>query len=811
MSYHLQATFSRGELDPELVYRSDLELFRSSLAECENFITLKRGGLRRRGGTKFIAELKNSSDKGWLVPFEFGNDQYYMLEFGDFYFRVFTNEGRVEPVEVTTPYSKEVLPDLKFVQSTDTLFFTGGGLPPQALQRHGETVWAMVPVEFEDGPYLDINISPTSLKPAGTGNPVPAMTSNTTPAGGTASASNGAQNIWQVFRRQEGKTVFSDTGEGWIQYQFSSAKVIDAYMLQAPNDNSQNDDMPWQWTLEGSNDGTNWTILDTQDGQDTWASNEWRQYAFHNDAGYTYYRMNFKQGGGSTSDNSAIGQIVFHEAGAGQTAFDLTASSVEGINGGEGFKASDVGRHIRFRGTDGFWRWFKIDSRTTSTKVKVKLFGQALQDTRSQTSWRLGAWSDTTGWPETIGWHKNRLAFAGTSEEPQKVWESRTEDFNNFTVSHVLQASDAVTVGILSGQVNRIQWLVDDNDLIVGTTRAVRALGKATDQDVYGPDNVDQRPQTNFGANGVSPIKVGSVLLYFGPYGTDMREMAYDFGADGRVSQSVSEVQSHLFSGGVRGACYQQYPDSIIWQWDTAGKGIGFTYERQQEVYGMQRHDFGGDVECMADLSSVQSDEVWMIVKRTINGQTRRYIEIMQRPFRSGQIEDAWHLDCASLYDHTPVNALSGLTYLEGEDVIMYADGTDYPTRVVGGQVSLPNGQLASKILVGLNVSARAKTLPFPIAAKDGSSMGRKLRVDSCSIAVLETGTLKAGSGETFMDELIYYSAGDQAGKPAPLRSGVLDQTVETRWEDGGQLTLEASGGKPSTILAINFGTDGEP
>ncbi|WP_269580848.1 hypothetical protein [Roseibium sp. Sym1] len=810
MSYHLQATFSRGELDPELIYRSDLELFRSSLAECENFVTLKRGGLRRRGGTKFVGQMKQSADAGWLIPFEFGNGQYYMLEFGDHYFRVYTRSGRVGSVEVATPYSVSDLPGLKVVQSTDTLFITGGGAAPHALKRLGETTWTLEPMEFKDGPYLDVNISPTNLKPSGLGNPVPDMTSNTAPTG-TVTAFNNSTSAWKVFDRSSGKVVLSSGATGWVQYEFPNAVVIDAYMLQAPNDNSQNDDMPWQWNIEASGDGLNWTVLDTQEGQDTWASNEWRQYAFHNETAYTHYRLSFSQGGGANGDNSAIGQIVFHQAGDDQTSFSLTASGTDGINGGTGFQFSDTGRHIRFRGSDGFWRWFKITSVVSTTRVNVRLYGQALLDLKAQTSWRLGAWSGTSGWPETIGWHKSRLAFAGTREEPQKIWESQTEDYTNFSVSHTLQASDAVTAAILSGQVNRIQWLVDDNDLIVGTSRAVRAVGKATEQDPYGPENVDQRPETNFGANSVNPIKVGSVLLYFGAYGTDMREMAYDYAADGRVSQSVSEVQSHLFRTGIVGACYQQYPDSIIWLWDRSGRGIGFTYERQQQVYGMHRHDFGGQVECMADLSGELSDEVWMIVKRTINGQTRRYIEIMQTPFAGDDIADAWHLDCASKYEGAPANTLSGLGYLEGEDVILYADGTDYRTTVTGGEAGLPNGQVATKILVGLDVRARARTLPYPVASQDGASLGRKLRADTCRIAVLDTGTLKAGAEETYLDQLVQYRAGDPSGEPAPLRSGVLDQAVETRWEDGGQLTLEAGGGKPSTILAINFGRDGEP
>ncbi|WP_422377440.1 hypothetical protein [Roseibium sp.] len=785
-------------------------MFRSALAQCENFITLKRGGLRRRGGTRFVAELKNSLQGGWLIPFEFGNGQSYMLEFGEGYFRVFTSSGRIQGVEVPTPYSVSDLSKLKFVQSTDTLFITGGEIAPQALKRRAETSWVIEPMDFQDGPYLDVNIAPTNLKPSDLGNPVPKMTSSSA-QNGSASASHNSSAAWQVFDRSEGKVVLSSGASGWLQYHFTSAVVIDAYMLQAPNDNSQNDDMPWQWNIEASNDGTNWTILDTQDGQDTWASNEWRQYAFHNETGFTRYRLSFRQGGGPNGDNAAIGQLVFHQAGQDQTPFDLTASNTAGINGGDGFKATDVGRHIRFRGSDGFWRWFKISSRISTKKVKVQLFGQALLDDKAQTSWRLGAWSGTTGWPETVGWHKSRLAFAGTREEPQKVWESQTEDYTNFSVSHVLQASDAVTAAILSGQVNRIQWLVDDNDLIVGTTRAVRALGKATDQDPYGPENVDQRPETNFGANGISPIKIGSVLLYFGSYGTDMREIAYDFSADGRVSQSVSEVQSHLFKAGIFGASYQQYPDSILWLWDSSGRGIGFTYEREQQVYGMHRHDFGGAVECMADLSAAGADEIWMIVKRTVNGQVRRYIEVMQKPFLGGAQEDAWHLDCASRYQGPPVNTLSGLGYLEGEEVVLYADGTDYQATVHGGEISLPNGQTAEKILVGLDVRATAKTLPFPVNAQDGATLGRKLRVDTCAIAVLETGTLKVGSEVTHLDQLIHYRAGDQAGAPAPLRTGVLQPVPETRWEGGGQLTLEANGGKPSTILAINFGKDGEP
>ena len=172
MSYHLQATFSRGELDPELIYRSDLELFRSSLAECRNFLTLKRGGLRRRGGTRFHCELKNSATRGWLIPFEFGNGQNYMLEFGDYFFRVHTTAGRVGRSRPGPHMRRPYCQILKFVQSTDALFIAGGGIAPQVLKRLAETSWTIEPAEFKDGPYLDVNMTATSLEP-----PVPATRS----------------------------------------------------------------------------------------------------------------------------------------------------------------------------------------------------------------------------------------------------------------------------------------------------------------------------------------------------------------------------------------------------------------------------------------------------------------------------------------------------------------------------------------------------------------------------------------------------------------------------------------------------------
>ena len=182
MPYHHQATFSRGEISPELASRVDLELFRSGLYECTNFVTLKRGGFRRRGGTKYIGRVKDDA-AARLMKFQFSLSQGYVLEMGDEMFRVWTSAGRVGSVEVTTPYTISQVRDVKFKQSGDLIYLSHASHPPQQIARASDTSWSIAETEFEDGPYLEMNVTDTSLKPFNRGSLTPVMTSSTAPSG----------------------------------------------------------------------------------------------------------------------------------------------------------------------------------------------------------------------------------------------------------------------------------------------------------------------------------------------------------------------------------------------------------------------------------------------------------------------------------------------------------------------------------------------------------------------------------------------------------------------------------------------------
>jgi hypothetical protein len=88
-------SFAAGEISPRLDFRIDIAKYRSGAKTIENGIVMPHGGVRKRPGTRFIAEARDSSQSQRLVPFEFNTEQAYMLEFGPSYIRIFKDQGIV--------------------------------------------------------------------------------------------------------------------------------------------------------------------------------------------------------------------------------------------------------------------------------------------------------------------------------------------------------------------------------------------------------------------------------------------------------------------------------------------------------------------------------------------------------------------------------------------------------------------------------------------------------------------------------------------------------------------------------------------
>lgn len=814
--YPIQDSFVRGEISPRLHARASLDLYRAALSKCENFVTLPHGGLRKRGGTYFVGELKDSSTRARPLPFIFSSDQAYMLEVGHLYLRIYAYGARVGTVELTTPWPESALDDLQFIQSADVMWIVHGDYPPQILTREAAETWTLEEFIFNDGPYLPINTEPTTLTPASRGSLTPTMTTDLLPSG-TVTALHGAD-PFEIFDADKSNAYTTAGGnKGWIQYQLAGGaqKVVDRYWMSS--DGSQNEfQMPVSWTIEGSNDGATWVVLDSREGESGWASAETRFYEFTNTTAYEYHRIKWTGTNGSTGA-SRIGELGLNEAGDTQTPFNLVASSTAGINDGDGFKVEDIGRTIRLLGADNQWRWARITGWTSTTLVQIRMYGHALTTTDPIANWRMSAFDEGSN-VDSVALFEERLAFARRFS----VYASKTGEFDNFAIS---EADDAALTFLNAGggQANDIVWLADaDGFLLIATTGGIRALSGSGLDEALTPTSFKNRKSRTYGCARIAPVDAGSSFLYVTRSKRSIAELAQT--AQGRfTSDDIGQVSEHIPKKGVVEIAFQTDPDPLLWFPLLNGELGAYTHQPSQEVRGMHRHRVGG-VFTGSDWAIVERgivtpgqngvDDVWLFVKRTIDGVTKRYIEIMNAPFEYADIEDAFQVDCGLTYDGAATGTFTGLDHLEGQTVDCLASGKVYKgLTVTGGAVTLPDGATATKAHIGLPFHSSADTLELDVGGKDGSIIGRRKKVAKVILSLFETDTTGLEISSligTRWERVKVPTVANPTGM-ATLFTGNVEVPIDDSWEGQGRVRLRHTNPTPCTVRSMTPVFDFEP
>lgn len=814
--YPLQSSFTNGEISPLLASRVDVDMWRTSLAYCRNFQILSHGGIRRRSGSRFIAELRDSSSLARLFPFRFSEEQSYVLAFNDGYIRFLAQRGVVgSPYQISHPYGDSDLKRISYAQFNDVAYLAHSEHEPKKLLRQGDTNWTLANAVFKDGPYLPTNTTATKLTPASRGSAVPIMTAANTPSG-TVTSSSGTG--WYAFDGNSATYWEGAADSGVLTYTFPAGvtRVVDAYWIKTITVGDPS--APTAWTFEGY-DGANWVVLDSRQGESGWGRGETRFYEFNNQTAYEAYRIAIT-GSENPSNLVYIVETGWHERAEDQTAFNLTASSTTGINGGAGFQATDVGRAIKLLGSDGRWRWAKIISCVSSTVVTVQMYGHALPGTSPISQWALGAFSSHSGFPAAVSLFNERVMWARTDTEPVTVYGSKQGNFEEYGVSDPAVETDGLKITLLSSNMNEIMWLSDDEDLVTGSAAQIRSIGPADITQAFSATNITQKKGPNSGASYIQPLSIGGVTLYVGDGGTKIRELL--MGEQNRyVAPELTVLAEHMFKTGIVDWAYAEKPDPTIYVVTGDGLLVAIAYDRDQKVLGFSRHDFGGVVENVAVISGVNegTDDLYMVVRRTIGGQTKRYIEVLETPFDgdSMAVEDAFFVDCGLSYSGTPISTVTGLDHLEGENVKVFADGQSLSGtyKVESGQISLP-GEF-SKISVGLPYTSRAITLPVAGPGRDGYLFGRRVNSVVAFVDVLHSGALKVGAygDENWVPELydqILPEGGGMFSAPTSLKTGFIRCDMDSSWAQGqGKIVMETDDPLPLLIRAVMLQSETEP
>ncbi len=695
MSTAIQRSFSAGEVAPELYARADQVRYATGLRQCLNQFIRRSGGASNRAGTEFVAEVADSSKRIREIEFRFNNEQTYMLEFGDGYMRVhrlaaqvvnatkaitgataanpceltvvahgyasgsevavsgivgaiglflnnrnfkvvstgadtftlqymdgsvvnsatfgaYTSGGTVAEVyEIVTPYAEADLPDIRFVQSGDVITLTHPSHPSMELSRTGHTSWTLGVAD--DNPSI------------------------AQPDGGTASGSGGATSqYYRITAVAQGTDEESLPGFG-ASTVISGATAANPVVVTDVAHGFSNGDEIYIAGVVGMTELNGRRFKIKNKAADTYELIDNETGANINGSGYTAY---------SSGGTARRTYVRVDSVAVPSTSAPITVTIPQ---------LADVSQYNIYRGTSGVYGFIGVAVGATFLDVG------AAADTSDTPPQDQELFQATGDYPTCVGYSQQRKFYAGTNNDPERVTGSRTGKFNNFTKSQPIQDDDAVSFIVAGNQVNAVQHLLELGKLLVFTSGGEISI-EGDSNGVIRPNAVNPKQNTYNGSGFLRPLVANGNALYVQARGSVVRDLRFRLDEDGYKGDDLSTWSAHLFDGhSIVDWAYQQIPHSIVWAVREDGLLLGMTYVPSQQIVAWHRHDLGGIVENVCVIPEEGEDYLYLCIKRTVDGQTRRYIERMASR-QIVDIKDAIFVDSCLSYDGRNTNAMHTMT-----------------------------------------------------------------------------------------------------------------------------------------------------
>ena len=827
-------SFIAGEFSPKLEGRTDFEKYSAGCKTLENMLVHPQGMASRRVGTQFIGEVKTSSLKTRLVSFEFSTTQTYMLEFGNQYIRFFKDKGQIlegdktisgltkanpgvvtatahgysdgdfvilssvsgmtqvnsktykvankatntfelndvdgnavdtsgystytsggvanKIYQITTNYLTAELFDIKVAQSADVLYITHPNHEVSKLERTGHTSWTLSEVDFTKGPFLAANTTSVTLTTSAT----------TVGSGRTLTASSSLFASTDVGRQVE-------LGDGW-------------------------------GTITGYTSATEvtWTITEAATGS---GSTTWSLGAFSDTTGHPSAVSFFEQRLIFSGTNNEPQTLYFSKSGDYENftaGTDADSAMIYTI-------ASNQVNAIRFLkaqrtlivGTTGgeYTVTAGSDEAITPSNVTIKKqssFGSANVDSLAV---------------------ENAVLFLQRAK--RKIRELRYNfEEDGYSAADLTILNDAVTnTGVNEMEYQQspdgLVWVVRDDGVLGSMTyqRSENVVawsrhkvgGKFTECTITVSDyaNIATATKLVFTKSDGSTVTFTSTT---GTAGTD--EFKTETNNNTTADNIYTAINAHA------DFTVENPAAAVVTIKETSPEATGFltvkSYDTTRLATTNQSHPV---VESVASISgSLNEDELWVIVKRTINGSTRRYVEVFSDfDFDETDAEVFHFVDSGLAYDGTATTSITGLEHLEGETVSILADGGTHATKKVSsGAITLDRS--SKKVKVGLAYNSILQTMRLEGGAGqyEGTAQSKTKRISKVTLRLFETVGAKVGSSLTNLEIVPFRTTSDPLDTPvSTFLAG--DKTIEFSddYNTDGFIFIKQDQPLPLSILAI--------
>src|SRR3990167_4087980 len=587
--HDLSPAFNAGELSPRLHGRLDFTKYRHGLETCENLIPLSEGGLMRRSGTRYVAEAKSSTVKGRLKRFEFSITQAYIVELGDSVMRFYRHQGQITAANTDAAITNGAF--TSNITDWDNRSTGAGSIAHDATNGRLSLVPGGTGCTDIGWAEQDVTTTNTNTEHIIKFRVIGAPSDKIEFQVGTATL--GTQTLAAVEKEVGYHCVAFTPTTSPFYIQFRNKGSFRNKTVQIDNvsliDNSGIEiDTPWPeaelFDVEGPQSADTLYLF-----HDAYPTHKLQRLGHTT---WSLVEVAWEDGPYLDQNTSTTTLLPSAASGLGIT---LTLSSISGVNGNAGWKSTDIGRLVRYKKSTT-WGYAIIVS-ITNTTVAVADVRKAFQATpTAQITWRLGAWSGTTGYPQQGAFFEERLYAAGTTDEPQTFWGSQTADFENFKPddgADTIEADDALSYTLSSDNINAIRWISSGE----GTFAIGTASGEwipLSEGAAITPLDISVRKQTSHGSARIRPVRIDNVVLFVQKAKRKIREFRLDPASTVYTAPDMTRLAQHITSSGIVEMDYAEEPESIVWAVRGDGQLLSMTYRRDEDVVGWARHKLGG-------------------------------------------------------------------------------------------------------------------------------------------------------------------------------------------------------------------------
>jgi hypothetical protein len=532
-------------------------------------------------------------------------------------------------VSVTSPWAAGDLANVRIDQSADVVFAACANFQQRRIERRGThpnaRSWSVVKYQANDGPFRIQNITPTTIAASG-------LTGNVTLTASVA-----------LFKPLHVGALFSLTSVGQtvsLQSAVSatstnSIRVTGVTVARTITITIAGDASGSLVTLERSFDNLTWGAVG---GIYSWTANTTTTYTDGLDNQIAYYRL-------TLTTRVAPDNVTM--------TLSYAAGSIRGI--------------------------VRITDYTSATSVGAEVL-TSLGGTTATTVWQEGQWSDLRGWPTSGKIHEGRLWWFGQNG----VWGSISDAFDAFDET-VVGNGGAINRTIGSGPVDTISWGLSLKGLVIGAQGAEFSVRASSLDEILTPTSFNVKSSSTQGSGNVDAVKVDQSGHYVNRSGVKVFDLSFDVRAYDFASIDMMELCPEIALAGIVRMDVQRLPDTRLHCVLADGTVALAVTNKVEEVLAwvpITAAGFIEDVVTLPALNGTLDDQVYYVVRYTINGATVRYLEKWAQELDCrGDKAYCYLADAYVAYSGAATAVITGLGHLEGQEVVVWADGIDVGTN----------------------------------------------------------------------------------------------------------------------------------